>query len=366
MRLFLICVMNMLLLSALAGCGGDDDTSESGNAKSGLVKTGITESYVDYDDGYYERGQSISFERDNVLDVVTDSLYGFMWQDSDNIGDLTYTWSEAVAYCDGLNYAGYSDWRLPTIKEIETAIDYSQHSLNSVFENKSWTWTSSESIDDTAWVYTSYGNLYYQFIEMTGLSDSIYYKVSKFPVRCVRSGEDVEVTYVRNSDETVSSDESKLMWQDNYDSESENLLWEEAIDYCENLSLAGYSDWRLPNVRELKNILDTKNANMYSVFENSDMTNYWSATLQDPSLNIPNAVIVFFKPYVVLRPFDVTGVDNDGDGIYDEFSFDMGSISGLTTKFFSTYPINGDITVFNTITTGSESDIPSAKCVRDN
>ena len=34
------------------------------------------------------------------------------------------------------------------------------------------------------------------------------------------------------------------------------LPWCDALSYCENLSLAGHDDWRLPNIRELESIVD--------------------------------------------------------------------------------------------------------------
>jgi hypothetical protein len=33
------------------------------------------------------------------------------------------------------------------------------------------------------------------------------------------------------------------------------MNWESAINYSENLELAEYSDWRLPNIKELKSLV---------------------------------------------------------------------------------------------------------------
>ncbi len=34
------------------------------------------------------------------------------------------TWEEALAYCEGLTLGDHSDWRLPTIKELNSIVDY--------------------------------------------------------------------------------------------------------------------------------------------------------------------------------------------------------------------------------------------------
>ena len=72
---------------------------------------------------------------------------------------------------------------------------------------------------------------------------------------------------------------SKLQWQDN--AIGEKMTWESAIDYCENtLRLGGYSDWRLPNINELKSIVDRSKYDPIIVngFENTSSYYYWSSS----------------------------------------------------------------------------------------
>lgn len=57
---------------------------------------------------------------DNGDGTVTDTLTNLMWAAADNMGDIT--WHAAKIYCKNPPIAGYkySDWRMPTIKELKT------------------------------------------------------------------------------------------------------------------------------------------------------------------------------------------------------------------------------------------------------
>jgi len=56
--------------------------------------------------------------------------------------------------------------------------------------------------------------------------------------------------YILNSDKvTVSDNSNGLMWQVN--SNGMVINWQEAIDYCDLLSVGGFTDWRLPNKEEI-------------------------------------------------------------------------------------------------------------------
>lgn len=62
--------------------------------------------------------------------------------------------------------------------------------------------------------------------------------------------------------------------------EDDNMPWCEALAYCENLSLAGHDDWRLPNVRELQSVVDYGRVGPASdpVFSAAHPHGYWSST----------------------------------------------------------------------------------------
>lgn len=47
--------------------------------------------------------------------------------------------------------------------------------------------------------------------------------------------------------------DSGLIWENS--PPDETLSWEDAIAYCENLTLAGFDDWRLPTIDELRSLI---------------------------------------------------------------------------------------------------------------
>ena len=55
-------------------------------------------------------------------------------------------------------------------------------------------------------------------------------------------------------------DETGLCWQDPqkdaYDLEDPGLIQPDAVRYCEELVLGGYDDWRLPNIDEMRTVID--------------------------------------------------------------------------------------------------------------
>jgi hypothetical protein len=67
---------------------------------------------------------------DNSNGTVTDNITGLMWEQKTDDGgsrdkDTTLTWKDALAYCEDLVLGSYSDWKLPTPKELERIVDSS-------------------------------------------------------------------------------------------------------------------------------------------------------------------------------------------------------------------------------------------------
>ena len=58
---------------------------------------------------------------DNGDGTVTDRNTGLMWAQTDSMGNIT--WLDAKLYSENIILSDYNDWRMPTIKELETLFD---------------------------------------------------------------------------------------------------------------------------------------------------------------------------------------------------------------------------------------------------
>jgi hypothetical protein len=96
---------------------------------------------------------------DNGDDTVTDNNTKLIWSKNANLcGPIR--WQEAIDYCSGLTHAGYSYWRLPSISELTSLIDYNQinpalppgHPFMNVQSDYYWSSTTYERYHYNAWV----------------------------------------------------------------------------------------------------------------------------------------------------------------------------------------------------------------------
>jgi hypothetical protein len=74
------------------------------------------------------RAQDSNF-KNNGNGTVTDLATGLTWQRQDD--NDTKDWNEAVEYCQTLDLAG-GGWRLPTIKELQSIVEYRVHGLPNI------------------------------------------------------------------------------------------------------------------------------------------------------------------------------------------------------------------------------------------
>ena len=223
--------------------------------------------------------------------TTTDNVTGLMWQSSDD--NLTYNWYEAsgipeltynpggiIDVCGDLSLAGYSDWRLPTENELQGILNYENNNpaidqtyFPSTMNNGYWSSTTHAFYVDEAWI-VDYGFPFVDYGSVRYVSKTLGYLV-----RCVRGGS-IESAFTDNGDGTVTDTVTGLTWQQ--DDDAVVKTWEEALSYCEGLELpTGQTDWRLPNIKELRSIVDNTThspAINLTYFPSTNFGDYWSST----------------------------------------------------------------------------------------
>ena len=100
---------------------------------------------------------------------------------------------------------------------------------------------------------------------------------------------------------TVTDSTTGLMWQRTTGNHGEGLTWDGAVSYCENLTLAGYDDWRMPDSTELQSIIDHLSYNPSvnaRFFPDTEPSGYWSSTLYRPNPDYAWRVNFYYVGYM--------------------------------------------------------------------
>jgi len=294
--------------------------------------TGNTPSYTNNNDG-----------------TITDNVTDLMWTktpdlNGDGVIDINdkLSYSNALESASTLSFAGYSDWRLPSIKEQYSLImfyglDPSGYSgsvdalvpfMNTdYFDFGYGDETNGERIIDAQFASST------KYVSTTMNGDDTMFGVNLAdgrikgyptgPMPGQTEDKGFYVLYVRgntgygindftnNGDNTITDNATNLMWTQN--DNAEGLNWEDALTWVSEKNIAnylGYSNWRLPNVKELQSIVDysrspatTNTAAIDPLFNyttiideggNENYPFYWSSTTHENMTNGGNAAYLCF------------------------------------------------------------------------
>jgi len=262
---------------------------------------------------------------DNGDGTVTDMVTGLMWQNSfDHNGDGSINYDDKLTYDEILDIpasvatGGYTDWRLPSIKEMYSLIIFSGRDIKvegtstaglipfintEYFEFAYGDTDAGERLIDMQCATT---NEYVSMeVERTvfgvnfadgrikGYGLQMMGQQKAFNYLLVRGNNSYGINdYTDNGDGTITDRATGLMWMQ--DDNGEGIPWKDALSYAENYEFAGFSDWRLPDAKELQSIVDysrspatTASAAIDPLFSCSQITNeagevdypwYWSST----------------------------------------------------------------------------------------
>ena len=309
---------------------GDDTPSYYAIAATGQVKcyddfgnvlTGLKSGDAFYgQDASYLKGATMSYT-DNGDGTITDNVTGLMWGQEQSTREMS--WEEAKTYCSNLTLGGYTDWRLPSLKELWSIRDYSEgwpyvntnyfHFAGDGSEQKQQhSFSSNEYLVNTP---LSAKNLVFVVNDWTGHIKALD---GRRYLRPVRGGAYGINEFVDNGDNTITDKATGLMWSK--DDSKVGMNWKDALAYAENSTYAGYTDWRLPNVKELQGIvdysgvfpaIDSTKFNVTGIVNeagNADYPYFWTST----SAGSDKVSGMYFADYVAFG----YAVDHDGNDLH--------------------------------------------------
>ena len=229
------------------------------------------------EDGQY-RGAQPAY-RDNGDGTVTDLVTGLMWQKAFT---RDVAWSSAASTAKEARTGGYADWRVPTIKELYSLILFTGSTGSSGPSTSQTPADARPYLDSKVFDFEfPSANRYIdaQYISSTAYLGTVMHgqagffgvnfadgRIKGYPQRGRRDGSGWYLRLVRgnpqygrnhftdNGDGTVNDAATGLMWQKGEAPKA--MKWKAALSYCSTLDAGGYSDWRLPNVKELQSLVD--------------------------------------------------------------------------------------------------------------
>lgn len=328
-KISLVVITAMSLSCIASSCDKENTDPKKENSETPKVVFKLSDSGQDkfYDadgasinqplagDTYY--GQDAQYKgtepafRDNGDGTVSDLNTGLMWQKTPD--NQRYQYYNAFDYTDQLETAGYNDWRLPTIKELYSLLN-SNGALNPSdvansqpylydayfdfeYDNRmpfaGQYWSSTKYVKGGIQSDNIEGAFGFNFADghIKAYETGLYFdgtngvRAPGCYVRAVRGEKNVYGVndFSDNKNGTITDNATGLMWQQVDDGNTYN--WLEALKYAENSELAGYTDWRLPNTKELQSIVDYEKLTFPAIDENFfTCTNaeawFWTSTTQ--------------------------------------------------------------------------------------
>ncbi|WP_192021716.1 DUF1566 domain-containing protein [Shewanella sp. WPAGA9] len=196
-------------------------------------------------------------------------------------GDYYDDWNSLIIGTNEANLCGYSDWRVPSNHQLMSIAHFgstftnSNGNLASKIDGQYFPNTVSEFYWSSMPYYGEHQAFYAWAFQFVFGNNKNIQRYQPAALRLVRVIDPISTTnsaqqtpderYTVHDDGTVTDLATGLMWAQcvaglnglNCDNGSaEAMDWGLALEYAQNTQLAGYSDWRLPNNKELFSLVD--------------------------------------------------------------------------------------------------------------
>lgn len=205
-------------------------------------------------------------------EIFLDTTTGLQWN-----ADISQrgTYEEAIDICKSTNFGGISGWRLPTLQELLTLVDYTQNNLATTVPNAE---------DARHWSITPFTQDEREALSVNFVDGDYFHLVKNqdLAVRCVRESAPpllaAQQYEVSESGNTVRDVQTQLIWQ-RIVSNTEHTF-DGAVAFCDDLSVDGLNEWRVPTIKELVGIavMDTNPSIDANLFPNTPPAFFWSST----------------------------------------------------------------------------------------
>lgn len=203
-------------------------------------------------------------------DTVTDHAAGLVWVKNAGLSEFPLSWHEALDFVSNLNqekFAGRKGWRLPRRSDLFLLVSHTRINpaivrndlFERIFNGYYWTGDTCARLPDHAWYIHAGGGrvgrgMKHQYAMVWPVYDS-----DGVPGQGKTPDTDIDPDQRFQVKQNIVFDrKTGLKWMRRANVTGRAVTWSQALERLHQLNREqadGFSDWRLPNIRELESLV---------------------------------------------------------------------------------------------------------------